>query len=176
MRETKEDREQLVRQIAEEEGISPEYYCDIETVDALNPISIEKQLMDDDQIYTRKIEIGKIITSELEKGSVREESLSKDNREVLKLYRKQMSMRNLCNIELRPWQQQLMDNISTPSDREVIWIIGRKGNEGKTWFQEYLESFYGYARVIRLDLKNENTKCLTRTNKETVEYDGYIFV
>ena len=27
LRETREDREQLVRQIAEEEGISPEYYC-----------------------------------------------------------------------------------------------------------------------------------------------------
>ena len=46
-----------------------------------------------------------------------------------------------------------MDNISTPSDREVIWIIGQKGNDGKTCFQEYLESFYRYARVVRLDLK-----------------------
>ena len=46
-----------------------------------------------------------------------------------------MSTRNLCNVELRPWQQQLMENLSTPSDREIIWIIGRKGNEGKTWFQ-----------------------------------------
>ena len=89
----------------------------------------------------------------LEKGSVQEDSLSKDNREVLKIYRKQMSRRNLSNVELRPWQQQLIDNISRPSDREIIWIIGLKGNEGKTWFQEYLESFYGYARVVRLDLK-----------------------
>ena len=42
LRETREDREQLVRQIAEEEGLPPEYYCDIETLDALNPISVEK--------------------------------------------------------------------------------------------------------------------------------------
>ena len=137
--ETKEDREHLVRQIAVEEGIFLEDYCDIDTTDILNPISVEKQLMDDDLIYTRKIERGKIITSVLEKGSVQEDSLSKDNREVLKIYRKQMSRRNLSNVELRPWQQQLMDNISTPSDREIIWIIGRKGNEGKTWFQEYIE-------------------------------------
>ena len=64
-----------------------------------------------------------------------------------------MAMRNLTNTELRLWQQHLMDNISSSSDREVIWIIGQKGNEGKTWFQEYLETFYGYARVVRLDLK-----------------------
>ena len=73
----------------------------------------------------------KTITNILQKGNAREDSISKDNRELLQLYRKQMSTRNLCNIELRPWQQQLMDNISTPSDREVIWIIGQKGNEAR---------------------------------------------
>ena len=138
----------------------PHEYCDIEVLDALKPISIEKQLLDDEQIYSRTIERGKIIMDVLEKGNVREESLSKDNRDALKMYRKQMSTHNLCNIELHPWQQQLMDNISTPSDREIIWIIGRKGNEGKTWFQEYLESFYGYARVVRLDLKMKTSNVL----------------
>ena len=141
LRETREEREQLVRQIAEEEGLPPEY-CDIEVSDALRPISIEKELMDDDRVYTRKIEHGRIIASVLEKGSAREDSLSKNNREVLKLYRKQVSMRNqLSSTELRLWQQQLMDNISSPSDREIIWVIGQKGNEGKTWFQEYVETF-----------------------------------
>ena len=159
IRETREEREQLVRQIAEEEGL-PLEYCDIEVPDALRPISIEKELMDDDRVYTRKIEHGKIIASVLEKGNAREDSLSKNNREVLKLYRKQVSMRNVCNIELRPWQQQLNDNVSSPSDREIIWVIGQKGNEGKTWFQEYLETFYGYARVVRLDLKMKSANVL----------------
>ena len=135
--ETKEDRKKLVKQIAVEEGLQPEHY-DIEILDILNPISVEKQLMDGDLIYKRKIELGKIITTVLEKGNVQEDSLSKDYREVLKIYRKQMSRRNLSNVKLRPWQQQLMNNISTPSDREVIWITGKKGNEDKTWFQEYI--------------------------------------
>ena len=69
LRETREDREQLVRQIAEEEGLLLEYYCDIETPDALNPISVEKEVMDDDLIYTRKIEHGKLITNILENGN-----------------------------------------------------------------------------------------------------------
>ena len=160
LRETREDREQLVRKIAEEEGLPPEYYCDIEASDALIPVSVEKQLMEDEHIYSRTIERGKIITNVLEKGNVREESLSKENREALKLYRKQMSIRNLSSTELRVWQQELMDNMSTPSDREVTWIIGQKGNEGKTWFQEYLESFYGYSRVVRLDLKMKTSNVL----------------
>ena len=59
-----------------------------------------------------------------------------------------MTMRNLPNTELGTWQQQLLDNISAPSDREVIWVWGQTGNEGKTWFQGYLETLYGYARVV----------------------------
>ena len=88
LRETRENREQLVKQIAEEEGLPPEYYCDIETSDALIPVSVEKQLMEDEQIYTRTIERREIITNVLEKGNVREESLSKENRDAIKLYRK----------------------------------------------------------------------------------------
>jgi len=90
--ETKED--QFLRQISVEDGLQPEHGV-IETSDTLNPISIEKQLMSVNLIYMRKIERGKIIADVLEKGSVREDSLSKDNREVLKLYRKQMSSDSL---------------------------------------------------------------------------------
>ena len=38
--ETKEDHEQLVRQIAAEEGLQPEH-CDIDIADVLNPISVK---------------------------------------------------------------------------------------------------------------------------------------
>ena len=51
-----------------------------------------------------------------------------------------MPMRNLSNTELCIWQQQLLDNISSPPDSEVMWVIGQKWYEGKTWFQEYLET------------------------------------
>ena len=41
-------------------------------------------------------------------------------------------MRNLSNTELSIVHQQLLVNISSPSDREVTWVIGEKGDEGKT--------------------------------------------
>ena len=109
--ETKEGREQLVRQIAEEEKL-PLEYCNMEVVDdALNPISIKKQLVDDDQIYKRKIELEKIISNVLEKRSVREDSLSKDNRELLKLYRNEIKRRKkLCKT--REDREQLVRHIA----------------------------------------------------------------
>ena len=39
-------------------------------------------------------------------------------------------------------------------------------NEGKTWFQEYLETFYGYARVVRLDLKMKTANVLYVLTKQ----------
>ena len=93
-------------------------------------------------------------------------SLSRNYREALKIYRKNGPMRNLSNTELRIWQQQLLDNTSALSDREVIWVWGQTGNEGKTWFQGYLETLYGYARVVRLDLKMKTANVLHALTKQ----------
>ena len=62
-----------------------------------------------------------------------------------------------------------MKVISKPSDRKVFWICGYKGNEGKTWFQSYLETFYGYARVVRLDLRNKTSKILHTLSKRPLQ-------
>ena len=53
-----------------------------------------------------------------------------------------------------------MDMIATPTEREVIWVQGIRGNEGKSWFQDYLAVFYGHARVVRLDLKMKTANVL----------------
>ena len=40
------------------------------------------------------------------------------------------------------------------NNREIIWIHGSRGNEGKSWMQCYIESYYGYDRVARLEVRN----------------------
>ena len=81
-------------------------------------------------------------------------------------------MRNLSTTELRIWQQQLIDNISAPSVREVICVWGQTGNEGKTWYQRYLETLYGYARVVRLDLKMKTANVLHALTKQPLSTKG----
>ena len=50
-----------------------------------------------------------------------------------------------------------MKFLEKPDDRHVIWVNGSVGNEGKTFFQRYIVSFYGIRRVVNLDLvKNSN--------------------
>ena len=58
------------------------------------------------------------------------------------------------DLKLYPWQQQAMDLIQKPTLREVIWVKGARGNEGKSWFQKYMQSLLGRERVVPLDLKN----------------------
>ena len=155
LHETREEREKLVKKIAEEEG----YHAD--KIDDASPSSIEEELIKDDEVFTRKIEYGEKIATILEKGIIQEESLSRGNMEALKLFRKQMSSKHLVQpTQLRPSQETLMDYASSPSKREVIWVIGKDGDEGKTWFQSYMESFFGYARVVRLDLKMKTANVL----------------
>ena len=75
-------------------------------------------------------------------------------------------------MELRPWQQELMKMITTPTEREVIWVQGMRGNEGKSWFQDYVASFYGYERVVQLDLKMKTSNVLHALAKRPLSSIG----
>ena len=114
----------------------------------------------DNQKYLDNIELGKQVNTVIAKGIVQEESVSKRRKDALDLYRKQRPTRDMLQVELRPWQQELMDIIATPTRREVIWIQGLNGNEGRSWFQDYVASFYGYGRVVYLDLKMKTSNVL----------------
>ena len=57
------------------------------------------------------------------------------------------------NVKLRSWQKSLLNYIK-PTDREVILYQGENCNEGKLWFQEFIESKFGWIRVIcGMDIK-----------------------
>ena len=51
------------------------------------------------------------------------------------------------NIELKPWENKLMKYIQL-HDREIIWVVGKIGNEGKKWFQKYVKSVFGTRKVV----------------------------
>ena len=87
------------------------------------------------------------------KGVVKEDELRSEYKQAFNLYRKQRRKTDFGAVKLYSWQEDLLQNIDEPSNREVIWVRGAVGNEGKTWFQNYVQSQYDYDRVVRLDLK-----------------------
>ena len=97
----REERRRLVHEIALQEGAPLE--CIEETV---NPAldGLEESMRIDDKKYIMKIELGKQVNTIICKGVAQEESLSKERKEALLLYRKQMPTRDMTSVELQPWQ------------------------------------------------------------------------
>ena len=108
---------------------------------------LSRILKRDDEEYKYKLAQGKILYQSMYDMDIAEESLRPEFKEMLDLYRKQREYMNINQVILRPWQQSLLEYMK-PSDREIIWVIGKKGNEGKTWFQKYMESKYGWSKII----------------------------
>ena len=68
----------------------------------------------------------------------------------------------VANAELRLWQEQLLDIISEDqmNDRKIMWVKGKDGNVGKSWFQSYVQSLHGAHRVARFDITNKTADLL----------------
>ena len=114
---------------------------------------IIKRLINDDKEYKYSVARGKSIYEEVNKYGIKEESLCPEYKDLLDVYMKQRNMIDVDNVILRFWQTALLEYME-PNNREVIWIVGANGNEGKTWFQEFLESKFGWHRVISsMDIK-----------------------
>ena len=122
-------------------------------VTPLKSEEMTKTMIKDDEEYKYNVACGKKIYEDVNKYGIKEESLRREYKELLDMYMKQRNMIDIDNVILRTWQTALLEYM-VPTNREVIWIIGTKGNEGKSWFQEFLESKFGWHRVIcSMDIK-----------------------
>ena len=100
-----------------------------------------------------RVKIGEEISKYLIIDEIPEESLSKEDKECLELYRNQQVRLDINKVELRPWQKDAFQLFESPTERNIIWIYGPRGNIGKSWFQNYIEEYFGYQRVFRSDLR-----------------------
>ena len=112
----------------------------------------KKEMMQDQQLYEENVKRGEMVSNVFSAGGISETSLSKERRYCLDLYRKHCGLLTVKDVVLREWQSKLMNLLEVPSEREIIWIVGAKGNEGKTFIQSYIVSLYEYEKVALLDL------------------------
>ena len=170
----REERRRQIEEIAHQDGIpidrdGPDRYWN----DVIQPNAaswdtdkdVRERLIKNNKTYKQKLKIGKQINTLLLEEDIAEESLERGDKEALDLYRKQSFHFSLDGIELRPWQNILFELIQQPSRREIIWVKGVKGNEGKTWFQNYIQSLLGCSRVAQLDLKTKTASALHALRK-----------
>ena len=133
----------VVRSFLKDEDIKPSSIKDLKS-----------EIVANGKLFDEKIALGENISKVLADTNTKEESLSKKHREAFDLYQsRKLAIKPNDDVKLYPWQQQAMDLIQNPTHREVIWVKGARSNEGKTWFQKYVQSLLGRERVIKLDLK-----------------------
>ena len=166
MQMEREAKRQRIEEIAAEEGLSlPKEVTAEETIDKE---TVRKEMMEENQQYIAKIELGRMVAAIIDEENIYEESLSKEKQESLLLFRRQQPRFDIVDAELRSWQQDAMKYFESPTERQVIWIRGNNGNEGKSWFQNYVQAFFGYHRVCRLDLRIKHANICNVLKKRTL--------
>ena len=104
------------------------------------------------------METGKIIAKAIKEGKIPQDSLCSEDSEAFHLYWNKKQLMNIDNVIFKPWQTALLHYMK-PSYREVIWVQGAKCEEGKTFFQEYVESKFGWDKVmcsLDIQMRKEN--------------------
>ena len=109
-------------------------------------------------ILREKIQLGcKARNIMYENNNLRIAAMSKEIQEAVELYDRYGQNANDKQITWRGLQQELQSYLDDKCDRKVIWVIGEKGNEGKSYFQENMREEMGYARVFTMEL-SENPR------------------
>ena len=127
--------------------------------------------------YDEKINLGGRIYRILGENKIKQESIPPLYKEALDLFVKQKQSIDQQNVTLRPWQEELMTEIENPSYREVLWVKGINGCEGKSWFQNYIESKYGWNKVVSgMDIKAKNSSiCHALGKRPLTTTDVFLF-
>ena len=139
--------------------------------------TLTKYLIEKTNEYKRKIALGKRVYRILGQGEVLEESLPEELKDILNIYMKQAQEVNHNNVELKPWQKELLEYINNPTQRQIIWVVGKSCGEGKSWFQKYVKSAYGTKKVISgINLRaNTSSICHVLSKQSLSTADIFLF-
>ena len=96
--------------------------------------------------YQTKLKLGRKIKIILEKNSIPLASLNKEQIEACELFKQYAEVKF---VEWRPWQNEMIEYLHDPKQGKVIWVVGERGNEGKSFFQDQIQARYGLEKVVK---------------------------
>ena len=139
---------------------------------------LKKYLIKIENEYQEKLVQGKKIYKMLGEGIAPYQALPSEMKEAVDAFMENHeNFRKVGNVELKPWQESLLKYVQQPHDREIIWVVGKDGNEGKSWFQKYVKSVFGTRRVVTgIDIKANNASIFQALRKcPIVTADIFLF-
>ena len=139
---------------------------------------LKKEMVKDNNEYKRKIKLGKKVYKILGRTDIEQGSLTLDMKEAIDIYMTHKDDYFTDKVvQLKPWQESLLEYVQKPCDREIFWVVGKEGNEGKSWFQKYVKSWLGARRVVTgIDIKANNASIFQALRKcPIVTADIFVF-
>ena len=139
---------------------------------------LKKEMVKDNNEYKRKIKLGKEVYKILGETDIEQGSLTLDRKEALDIYMTHKDDYFTDKVvQLKPWQESLLEYVQKPCDREIFWVVGKEGNEGKSWFQKYVKSWLGARKVVTgIDIKANNASIFQALRKcPIVTADIFLF-
>ena len=122
------------------------------------------------EAFKEKLKVGYMIEKVLRKcPDTMEEALDASDKECLKLYQSSCEESiEMKEVVLKPWQENVIRLIDNPSERFIFWIIGEKGNEGKTFIQKYIHKLFGSRRVLKSEVNSKKADIAYVLSQETL--------
>ncbi len=125
----------------------------------------------DQERFNQQQETGQVVEELLKNNNIDPRSLRSEYSKALEI----INVPDKITDTLRPWQQKLLGDIK-PSDRNIIWVVGRNGAEGKSWFQQYLVQLFGSQRIFHTTMQKRLDGILHALSKRVTSLiDIFIF-
>ena len=142
----------------------------------VNVVALKNKIVRGVIEYQRKLELGREIKEIVHELNAPIASLDKADMEALELFENHGQVKEIEAVEWRPWQKELFKYVNEPTKRRIIWVVGVKGNEGKSFFQDKMEEQYGRHRVCTMSL-TQSSKDILQNMKKWVDMqtDKFLF-
>ena len=173
--EEKQQKRQKIADAAKNIGVPVP--AEIKDLESLDKDDLRSKLENLNKLYLEQVQYGEEISNILCEGKINEECLTREHKHALELYRQKRLRLDINEAILRPWQKDAFDLFKQiPDDRTVYWIYDDEGNSGKSWFQNYVEAYFGYNRVFRCDLRiRHRDMCNIMRKRSITTVDIFLF-
>ena len=147
----------------------------IEYHSTLDVVALENIVVNNSNEFMRKLELGRELKRIITENKYMKASLRAEHAEALEVFEKHGQVKDVKPVEWRPWQKGVLEYINNPTPRRIIWVVGGKGDEGKSFFQGQIRDQYGRHRVCKMSLTAKSSDLL-HNMRERVDIPTYIFM
>lgn len=132
---------------------------------------ILEDMKSDQKLYEESEKTGLIVKELIKREDINPASLRNEYKNALKTNKIEVEAPGKLNT----WQEELLSKIK-PSQRQIIWVFGKKGAEGKSWFQDFLEQHFMHKTVFRISMDARKESILHSISKRTISLiDIFLF-